>query len=100
MTTVIGPKEIHLPKSNPARTEDVYSQYIPDHVGNFLASVKSRQDPIEPVEVGHRTATICHLANIAMLLKRNIRWDPEKEEILDDDAAAMLNRPMRAPWQL
>jgi len=99
-TAVIGPNEIHLPKSNPARTEDVYREYIPDHVGNFLASVKSREDPIEPVEVGHRTASICHLANIAMLLKRKIRWDPEKEEIGDDaEASAMLSRPMREPWE-
>jgi hypothetical protein len=100
-TSVIGPNEIHLPISNPLRTSNVSREYIPDHVRNFLASVKSRQDPIEPVEVGHRTATLCHLGNIAMLLKRKIRWDPEKEQILgDQQAAAMLSRPMRAPWHL
>ena len=63
--------------------------------------MKARRDPIEPVEIGHRTATICHLGNIAMLLKRQIRWDPAKEEILGDaEAAAMLARPMRGPWSL
>ena len=72
-----------------------------NHVRNFLDSVKSRQDPIEPVEVGHRTASLCHLGNIAMKLHRKIRWDPKEEQILgDDEAAAMLSRPMRAPWQL
>jgi len=70
-------------------------------VRNFLDAVKSRQDPIQPVEVGHRTATICHLGNIAMRLKRKIRWDPDQEQIVgDDEAAAMLRRPNRPPWHL
>ncbi len=100
-TSVIGPNEIHLPHSVLGRTEDVYRQYIPDHVRNFLDSVKSRQDPIESVEIGHRTATLCHLGNIAMRLRRKIRWDPDKEQILgDDEASQMLTRPMRAPWHL
>ncbi|HEY5315927.1 MAG TPA: Gfo/Idh/MocA family oxidoreductase, partial [Pirellulales bacterium] len=95
-TSEIGSSEIHLPHSNPKRTENKYSNYLPDHVGNFLASVKSRQDPIEPVEVGHRTASICHLGNIAMLLKRKIRWDPEAEQIVgDDEANRMLSRTPR-----
>lgn len=36
-----------------------------------------------------------------MMLKRKIRWDPEKQEIVgDDEAAKMLSRPLRAPWSL
>jgi len=51
--------------------------------------------------VGHRTATICHLGNLAMLLKRKIRWDPDKEQVVgDDQAAAVLARPLRPPWHL
>jgi len=99
----IGPDEIHLPVSNPQRAgnEKGTSYLIPDHVRNFLDAVRSREDPIQPVEVGHRTATICHLSNIAMLLKRKIRWDPDQEQILgDDEAAAMLRRPYRSPWHL
>ena len=72
-----------------------------DHVRNFLDCVKSREDPMEFVEAGHRTASICHLGNIAMKLQRKIRWDPEQEQILgDEQAAAMLSRPMRASWTL
>ena len=72
-----------------------------DHVRNFSQCVKSRHDPVEPVEVGHRTASLCHLGNIAMRLKRKIHWDPAKEQIVgDDEAAKMLARPMRAPWHL
>jgi hypothetical protein len=71
------------------------------HVRNFLDCVRSRRDPIEPVECGHRTASLCHLGNIAMKLGRKIRWDPKEEKIIgDDEAAAMLSRPMRAPWTL
>lgn len=84
--SVLGPNEIRLEVSE-------------NHYRNFLDSVKSRRDPIEPVEVGHRTASLCHLGNIAMFLNRKIRWDPAREVIVDDaEAAGMLGRPMRAPW--
>src|SRR5690242_6499393 len=64
-------------------------------------AVKSKEDPIEPVEVGHRTATICHLGNIAMKLKRKIQSDPAAERIIgDDEAAAMLSKPMLKPWTI
>ena len=61
--------------------------------------MKSRQDGVETVETGHRTSMLCHLGNIAMLLKRKIKFDPQTEQILGDaEASAMLERPMRAPW--
>jgi hypothetical protein len=53
------------------------------------------------VEVGHRTSSVCHVANIAMRLKRKLRWNPAAERFLNDDEAnVMLARPMRAPWVL
>ncbi|MBN1394601.1 MAG: Gfo/Idh/MocA family oxidoreductase [Pirellulales bacterium] len=71
------------------------------HVRNFIDCIKSRKDPVEPVEAGHRTAALCHLGNIAMKLGRKIRWDPRREQVIDDpEAAAMLDRPMRAPWSI
>ena len=86
--SVIGPDEIHLPVS-------------PNHYRNFIDAVKSRQDPIEPVEIGHRTASLCHLGNIAMRLGRKIAWDPAAQRCPHDaEAEAMLRRPYRAPWQL
>ena len=100
-TSKIGPNEIHLPVSNPQRQEDSSRNYIPDHVRNFIDCVKSRQDPIEAVEIGHSTATLCHVANIAMKLRRKLRWDPAAEQFVgDDEANAMLERPMREPWKL
>lgn len=100
-TSVIGPHEIHLPVSNPQRQEESSKFHIPDHVRNFVDSVKSRRDPVEPVEAGHRTASLCHLGNIAMRLKRKLQWDPARERFVhDDDANRMLECPLRAPWQL
>ena len=85
--SVIGPNEIHLPVSG-------------GHYRNFVDAVKSRQDPIEPVEIGHRTASICHLGNIAMRLGRKVRWDPAAQRCPNDDQAnAMLGRPYRKPWE-
>ena len=87
--------------SNPQRTEESSKYHIPDHVRNFLDCIKSRQDPLAPVETGHRSATLCHLGNIAMQLHRKLHWDPVKEEFPgDDEANQMLSRAMRAPWTL
>jgi predicted dehydrogenase len=69
------------------------------HVRHFLDCVKSRKEPISDLESGHRVATVCHLANISLRLGRRLRWDAAREEVLDDaEAAAMLVRPYRAPW--
>jgi predicted dehydrogenase len=87
-TTIIGPNEIHLYKSI-------------DHYQNFIDCIKSRRDPIAAVEIGHRSTSVSHLANIAMLLKRKVHWDPVKEHFVDDDVAnRLLSKPMRAPWNL
>ncbi len=97
----IGPNEIHLPRSVPEEQASGSRAHTLDHVRNFLNSVKSRQEPIEPVEVGHRTASLCHIGNFALLLNRKLRWDPEKEIFPGDaEANAMLERPMREPWTM
>src|SRR5207253_11511365 len=73
-------------------------QYV-QHARNFLDCVKSRQEPNSDLESCHRVAAVCHLANISLRTGRKIRWDPEKEEITGDaDAATMLVRPYRKPW--
>ncbi len=71
------------------------------HVRDFLDCVKNRQQPAAPVEVGHRSASVCHLGNVAIRLGRNVKWDPTTEQFPgDDEANAMLLRPMRGPWTL
>jgi predicted dehydrogenase len=72
-----------------------------DHVGNFFDCVRSRGRPICDVEVGHRTASVCHLGVIALRLHRALRWDPVGEAFVgDDEANAWRGREMRAPWKL
>lgn len=54
-----------------------------------------------PAEIGHRSAAICHHGNIAMLLKRKLRWNPDRERFDNDDQAnRLLSKPYRAPWHL
>jgi predicted dehydrogenase len=87
----IGPNEIHLHECPPGGHE----------VGDFLTAVRTRQKPGADVEVGHRTVTVCHLANIARWLQRPLKWDPVREEFLgDDEANRMRSRGMREPWSL
>ncbi|HKB91389.1 MAG TPA: Gfo/Idh/MocA family oxidoreductase [Opitutaceae bacterium] len=72
-----------------------------NHHDNFLQCVRDRQLPISDVEIGHRTTSVCNLGNISMILDRKLRWDPAKEEFIDDPMAnRMRQRAMRGPWSL
>ncbi len=71
------------------------------HVQNWLECIKSRGTPNADVEIGHRTATICHLCNITRQLGRRLHWDPEQETFVgDDEANRLLDRPRRKGWEL
>lgn len=85
-TSVIGRDEIHLYESR-------------EQHGNWLDCVKSRKEPISPVEKGHRACTVCLVTHIAMKLGRKLNWDPGNERFINDDEAnSMLSRPQRAPY--
>ncbi|MEI7729539.1 MAG: Gfo/Idh/MocA family oxidoreductase [Verrucomicrobiota bacterium] len=72
-----------------------------DHYQNWLDCIKSRKLPICDVAIGHRSATVCHLGNIAARLGRKIKWDPEKEEMMNDaEAAKLTGKVYRPPWKL
>ena len=69
--------------------------------GDFLYAVKTRGQPFRDVEISHRTATICHLGNIAYQVNRPLRWDPVREEFPGDaEANRLLDRPRRGPWRI
>ncbi len=90
MNEKLGPEETHLDKSLVNRQ---------GHLRNFLDCIKTRAQTIAPIEVAHRTITVAHLGNIAMLLGRKIRWNPETEQIAGDPTATrMLSRPYRGNW--
>ena len=72
-----------------------------NHMKNFLEAVRGRKDPIAPVEVGHRSNSICIMTHIAMKLGRKLVWDPAAERFVgDDEANRRLDYPHRAPWQV
>ncbi len=80
---------------------DVKLYVSKSHHGNWLECIKTRQLPICDVAIGHRSATVCHLGNIAVRTGKKFTWDPAKEEIVgDSDAAKFVSREYRAPWKL
>lgn len=86
LTSEINTNEIHLYRSL-------------DHHGNWLDCIKSREQPIVPVEVGHRACSICLISHIAMKLDRKLHWNPVSEQFVDDsEANSMLSRRQRFPY--
>lgn len=72
------------------------SELQTSHVRNFVDCVKSRQTPNAPLSVGHVSAGLCHLGNIAYRLGRDIRFDPQQLRCPHDAAAtALLTRSYR-----
>ncbi|MFO0956414.1 MAG: Gfo/Idh/MocA family oxidoreductase [Isosphaeraceae bacterium] len=72
-----------------------------DHVRNFFDCVKSRQQTVANAEVMHRSMSTVHAANICMWLKQDLKYDPNKQEFVDNPAANRFrSRPMRAPYTI
>jgi len=83
---VIGETEKHVYKSE-------------NHYKDFLDAIRKRSKPICDVEVGHRTASVCNIGNIAYHLNRSLKWDPKKENFIDDkEANSLLGRTMNKEW--
>lgn len=87
--------------AEPLENPSVRLERSTNHAMNWLECIKSRQRPIADVEIGHRSATVCHLGNIARWTGRRLRWDPVKE-VFPDDAAAneYLDRARRPGYEL
>lgn len=74
------------------------------HLENFIESVKQKIAPAAPIEVGHASAVLCHIANVAIRRfpthgRQLLQWDPVKERFTNNDEAnAQLTRPRRSPW--
>jgi predicted dehydrogenase len=73
-----------------------------NHVGNFLDSIRSRKPTVCPIEEGVLSDTFCHLADIAIRLKRKLTYDIKKEKFVDCKEAnqRLAVRPFRQPWKL
>ena len=81
------------------KENDIHLYTIDNQHGNWLDCIKSREEPISPVEKGHRACTVCLITHIAMKLGRKLIWNPEKEIFVNDNEAnSMLSRTQRAPY--
>jgi len=82
----IKPEEIHLLQEN-------------HHYADFVKCVLTRRTPVSNVDSAVQSDFMSHLGDIAIRTGRKIRWDPDKETIVDDEyAARMMKRAMRSPW--
>ena len=96
--------------SNPALLSDfavILQNYlartgrVASHMRDFLNCVKTRRTTMSNPVVTHRTMSTVHVANIASWLKRDMTWDPVKEEFVNDDEANRLRvRAQREGWQI
>lgn len=94
----VWPDEIF---EKPITDRDVRLYQSRQHQQNWLECIKSRKLPICDVAIGHRSATVCHLGNIAVRTGSKIQWDPAKELIVGDtEAAKLTTKEYRAPWKL
>lgn len=71
------------------------------HVNNFFDCVKSRKTPAADISIGHHSATVCHLGNIACRTGKKINWDPQAETIVGDaEALKWLTKEYRKPYEI
>jgi len=94
-------REVSLEDLSPADQQKLLQMPDPKPLIDFPRAVKTRQKAGGHAEAAHRTATVIHLANIAIRTGRKIHYDPLKEKIIDDEEAnRLVYQPMRAPWRL
>ncbi len=95
---VSNPPEI---AQEPIADTDIRLYKSDNHLGNWLECIKTREKPVADVEIGHRSATVCHLGNIARWVGRRLAWDPVAEQFAgDDEANGHLDRERRKPYEL
>jgi predicted dehydrogenase len=71
-----------------------------DHHKNWIECIQNKKDCICTAEIGHRSAAVCHLANIGYALRKPLQWDPSKERFDDAEANKLLYREPRGEWRL
>ncbi|MBN2291354.1 MAG: Gfo/Idh/MocA family oxidoreductase [Pirellulales bacterium] len=97
LSVKMKPDEIHLHASPDWGDRYGYTS----HTADFLECVRTRQDPVSPVEAGHAASTLGNVADITLRLNRKLKWDPAAGRFIgDDEANNMLLRPLRSPWTM
>ncbi len=79
--------------------DEIHLHLAPEQHQDWINSIKTREEPVAPVEVAHRSCSACLVSHIAMKIDRKLYWDPVAEKFRDDDEAnTMLSRPQRSPY--
>ena len=85
----------------PLHTSPAFTNPYTAHTADFFHSMRTRQDPVSPVEAGHAASTLGNVADIALRLGRPLQWDPTLDHFMDDNEAnTMLSRAARSPWAI
>ncbi len=91
----LRPGETHL------HTSPEFANPYTAHTADFFRSIRTRRDPVSPIEAGHAASTLGNVADIALRLGRKLKWDPARNRFVgDDEANAMLRRAHRSPWTI
>jgi predicted dehydrogenase len=94
-------KELPPPEEVQKWRDEVALWQAKYHMQNWLNCMRTRTPPLADVEIGHRSVSLCHLANITRELGRKLRWDPEAERFTgDEEANALLSRTRRKGYEL
>lgn len=95
LTLQLKPTDIHL------HTSPAYGDPYTAHTADFFHSMRTRQDPVSPVEAGQAASTLGNVSDICLRLGRKLQWDPQQDRFVSDDVAnSMLDRPLRGPWSM
>lgn len=85
----------------PLHTSPEYPDPYTAHTADLFRSMRTRQDPVSPIEEGQAASTLGNVADIALRLGRKLQWDPARDRFVgDDEANAMLSRAARSPWMI
>ena len=95
LTVTLGPND------TPLHASPDHSNPFTAHTADFFRSIRTRQDPVSPVEAGQAASTLGNVCDIALRLSRRLTWDPQQDRFIGDDQAnGMLARAARSPWAM
>ena len=98
---VVRGKMTATPKNLAQHPVSEQVEHSTSHHANWLDCIKSRRTPVADVEIGHRSATVCHLGNLAVRLGRKVEWNPATETVVNDEQAqAMTDKAYRAGYEI
>ena len=85
----------------PLHASPEHSNPYTAHTADFFRSIRTRQDPVSPVEAGQAASTLGNVSDISLRLGRRLAWNPAADRFREDDQAnSMLSRAARSPWTI